>query len=97
MVFKALIESDDAGELILVDGGLCRWHLRNDGVVVIYEIISQRPGAGQEMVRRLCQVPGATHIEAKCPAEFDANDWYRKKLRDGRATFPGRHNELSER
>lgn len=32
-------EAADKGELILVDGGMCRYHRRRDGVVVVREIL----------------------------------------------------------
>lgn len=35
MIFAALLESSDRNELVLVDGGLCRWHKRKDESVVI--------------------------------------------------------------
>jgi hypothetical protein len=79
MIFESLHESSRAGELILIDGGYCRWHLRRDGIVTIYEIISQRPGAGSAMLAQLQQVAGAVVIQAKCPENLPANDWYRKK------------------
>lgn len=78
MIFESLYESDRRGELLLIDGGYCRWHLRRDGTITIYEIISQRPGAGQEMLARLiAQKPVA--IVAKCPVDLVANDWYRRR------------------
>ncbi len=36
MIFEALYESAKRGELLLVEGGMCRWHLRRDGVLVIH-------------------------------------------------------------
>jgi hypothetical protein len=78
MIFESLYESSQHGELILVDGGYCRWHRRRDGTITIYEIISQKPGAGQEMLTRLIeQKPVA--IVAKCPVDLAANDWYRRR------------------
>lgn len=64
---------------MLIDGGFCHFHLRRDGQLTIREIISQRPGAGQEMLKRLCATPGATSLFAKCPAELPANDWYQRR------------------
>lgn len=74
MIFETLHESAEAGELILIDGGYCRWHRRRDGVTVIYEILSLRPGAGQAMLARL-----ARPIQAKCPADLPANAWYARR------------------
>lgn len=78
MIFESLYESAERGELILIDGGCCRWHLRRDGTITIYEILSQRPGAGQEMLARL-RAAGARAITAKCPADLPANDWYKRR------------------
>ncbi len=78
MIFESLHESNQRGELILIDGGYCRWHRRRDGVITIYEIISQKPGAGQTMLKRLAeQAPVA--IVAKCPAAYASNAWYARR------------------
>jgi hypothetical protein len=79
MIFEALHQSSQRGELILVDGGICNWHLRRDGQITIREIISQRPGAGSLMLSMLKSVPGATSIFAKCPADLPANEWYDRR------------------
>ena len=79
MIFDALYESAQRGELLLIDGGFCHWHLRRDGQLTIREIISTRPGAGSEMLARLMTVPGATCIVAKCPATLEANGWYHRR------------------
>jgi hypothetical protein len=75
MIFESLHESTERGELILIDGGYCRWHMRRDGTVTIYEIISQRPGAGQAMLAMLPKVP----IVAKCPSDLPSNAWYARR------------------
>lgn len=76
MCFENLYESTRRGELILIDGGLCHWHLRRDGQLTIREIISQRPGAGSAMLKQLRQTAGASCIVAKCPVDLPSNDWY---------------------
>lgn len=78
MIFETLWESAQRGELLLIDGGFCHWHLRRDGQLTIREIISTRPGAGSEMLAVLKRQP-AQSIFAKCPVELDSNDWYRRK------------------
>jgi GNAT superfamily N-acetyltransferase len=82
MIFETLHDSAHRGELVLVDGGLCHWHLRRDGQLTIREIIvlpeRQGQGIGAAILGRLRQVPGATSIFAKCPADLPANDWYRR-------------------
>lgn len=79
MIFETLYESAQRGELILIDGGLCHWHLRRDGQLTIREIISTRPGAGSAMLATLCRVPGARRLVAKCPTDLPANAWYARK------------------
>jgi len=80
MIFEALNEAAERGELLLVDGGMCDYHLRRDGQVTIREIIvlpeRRRQGIGTAMLNTLKQIPGATSIFAKCPWDLAANDWY---------------------
>jgi len=79
MIFDALYESAQRGELLLIRDGFCHWHLRRDGQLTIREIISTRRGAGSEMLARLRQTPWATSIFAKCPLDLPANAWYQKR------------------
>jgi GNAT superfamily N-acetyltransferase len=80
MIFEPLLESAKRGELILVDGGFCHWHLRRDGQITIREIIvlptRRRQGIGAAMLEQLKRVEGASSIFAKCPHDLDANRWY---------------------
>ena len=80
MIFEPLMESAERGELILVDGGFCHWHLRRDGQITIREIIvlpgQQRLGIGAAMLERIKRTPDATSIFAKCPADLPSNAWY---------------------
>jgi len=77
MVFDILWESSQRGELILVEGGYCRFHLRKDGQLTIYEIISQNKGVGSRMLSLLKdKCPNA--IFAKCPVALSSNSWYEK-------------------
>lgn len=78
MIFETLYESAKRGELLLIDGGFCHWHLRRDGQLTIREIISTRPGAGLAMLNWLKGQP-AVSIFAKCPADLPANDWYARR------------------
>jgi hypothetical protein len=91
MIFETLHESAGRGELMLIDGGFCHWHLRRDGQLTIREIISTRPGAGSEMLERLKQVGAAVSIFAKCPADLPANDWYQRRgfVCEGEEVTPG--------
>lgn len=77
MIFESLHDSAKAGELLLIDGGYCRWHKRRDGVITIYEIITTRRGAGSEMLEQLKRY--GVPIQAKCPARLESNAWYAKR------------------
>jgi len=83
VIFEPLMESAERGELFLVDGGLCHWHLRRDGQITIREIIVlpewRRQGVAAAMLNQLEQTPGATSIFAKCPADLAANAWYERQ------------------
>lgn len=79
MIFETLYESARRGELLLIDGGMCHWHLRRDGQLTIREIISTKPGAGSAMLDILKTTPGALSLFAKCPADLVANDWYQRR------------------
>ena len=78
MIFETLYESAQRGELLLIEGGFCHWHLRRDGQLTIREIIATRCGAGSEMLATLRQVLGTKSIFAKCPVDLAANGWYAK-------------------
>lgn len=86
MIFETLYESSKRGELLLIDGGFCHWHLckQDDpkrkikaGQITIREIISTRPGAGSEMLAKLKTVSGALSLFAKCPVDLASNEWYK--------------------
>ena len=83
MIFEPLMNSAKRGELILVNGGFCHWHLRRDRQITIREIIvlpeHQRKGIGTAMLEQLKQVESATFIFAKCPADLEANEWYQAR------------------
>lgn len=96
MIFETLFESSQRGELLLIDGGLCHWHLRRDGQLTIREIISTKPGAGAAMLAELKQKP-ATSIFAKCPVDLAANSWYQRRgfsLEGTETTTSGRELNL---
>jgi hypothetical protein len=78
MIFESLHESNEKGELLLLDGGYCRWHQRRDRMITIYEIISQKPGVGQQMLARLIEQK-PTAIVAKCPVDLAANTFWLKR------------------
>lgn len=79
MSFQELYESYQRGELLLIDGGFCHWHLRMDGQLTIREIISTKKGAGKEILNILKQTPGAITLFAKCPIDLPANLWYKRR------------------
>jgi GNAT superfamily N-acetyltransferase len=80
MIFVVLDEAARKGELLLAAGGLCRFHRRRDGVVVIREILvlpaSRRQGLGRALVEQVQrQYPGAVLL-ARCPVDYAANDFW---------------------
>jgi hypothetical protein len=66
------------GELLLVDDGMCRFHLRRDGQLTIYEIYVTRPrcGIGTRILEHLKHIEGARCIVAKCPADLPSTTWW---------------------
>lgn len=77
MCFERLYDSMKNKELLLVDNGMCNYHLRKDGQLTIHEIISTKPGAGKRMLEVLLSIP-AKCIVAKCPIDLPSNNWYLK-------------------
>lgn len=80
MLFAALSESADRGELLLTVGGLCRFHQRKDGVVTIRELLvlpeCRGLGIGRDLVRSvLRRHPGQT-VRARCPASYPSNGFW---------------------
>ena len=83
MIFTALAEAADKGELILVPDGMMRYHRRGDGVVVIREILvlpfRRRTGVGKRLIETLLSRHGNAQrvIRAKCPVKYaDANRFW---------------------
>ena len=79
MIFETLHESAQRGELLLIDGGFCHWHLRRDGQLTIREIIATQRGVGAAMLAQLRAVSGASCIVAKCPMDLASNAWYARQ------------------
>ena len=76
MIFETLYDSAKRGELLLINGGFCHWHLRRDGQLTIHEIISTQRGSGSRMLSKLKRIPDVVSIFAKCPADLESNSWY---------------------
>jgi ribosomal protein S18 acetylase RimI-like enzyme len=69
--------------LILVDGGMCHYHLRRDGQLTILEIIilpqAEGRGVAYAILAQL-QALNPVSIFAKCPVDLArANAWYRRQ------------------
>jgi len=80
MIFAALNEAAERGELLLSEDGLCRFHRRRDGRVTIREIVvlpdRRRQGTGRALVERVAsRCPGAV-IVARCPTCYPANGFW---------------------
>ena len=82
MIFESLWSSVQKNELILVDGGMCHFHLRRDKQLTIREIIVlpelQGKGIGTKILNIL-KAKDCTSIFAKCPATLKSNKWYEAK------------------
>jgi len=92
VIFEALKESADRGELLLVEDGYCRVRLRREGVLVIREILVTRPnrGIGTALLERLKAWPGVHAVVARCPADLAANGWYARRGFLHVGTYPAR-------
>ncbi len=80
MIFAALSEAADKGELLIAQGGLCRWHRRRDGIVVIREVLVLPERRGEGIGRVLVDTvrhrnPGSTLL-AKCPVPYPSNRFW---------------------
>jgi len=76
-MYSQLYESFLKGQLILIEDGICRFNIRKDGYLVIYDILSMKPGSGQRMLSMLKEK--GLPILARCPIGFDSNHWYEKR------------------
>lgn len=80
MIFAALSEAADRGELLLVPGGMCRFHRRKDGTVTIREMLvlpgCRRHGIGRGMIRQITATHPGVLIRARCPAGYEANQFW---------------------
>ena len=81
MIFESLNQSVDAMELVLLHGGMCRFHLRRDGQITIHEIIVEsnmrNRGIGRSLLEEVMRrAPYARCIVAKCPCDLLSNGFY---------------------
>ncbi len=82
MILTSLMESADRGELLLVDGGLCRWHRhKRENIVVIRELLVltgvRRQGVGRRLVKMVCDMNPDCPVLARCPAWYESNAFWR--------------------
>lgn len=79
MIFAALDEAASRGELLLVDGGMCRWHRRKDGIIVIREILvlphRRRTGVGRRLVQDVITRARGV-VQAKCPVKLEESNLF---------------------
>lgn len=75
-----LVDAADRGELILVNGGMCHYHSRKDGVVVIRELLvvpeRRSHGIGKSLVTEVRRRHPSNLIRAKCPTDWSANKFW---------------------
>jgi GNAT superfamily N-acetyltransferase len=82
VIFAALAEAAGRGELILVRDGLLRWHLRQDGVVVVREILvlpfRRGTGVGRALLAELAEKNPGRPLRARCPQAYESNGFWRR-------------------
>lgn len=80
MILVALAEAADRGELLLVEGGMCRFHLRRDGVVVIRELLvlpdCRHEGIGKRLVQEIALRHQGCPLLARCPVTYPSNAFW---------------------
>ena len=76
--FEALFRAMTKKSVIMIDGGFCHYHLRRDGQCTVHVLLSNRRGAGSEMLLQLKQIAknASGFLQAKCPADLESNVWY---------------------
>lgn len=84
MIFVALNEAAEKGELILIQDGMCRFHRRRDGVYVIREILvlpfRRRTGLGRSLVTAVLARAGGHPIQARCPVKYEGANAFWKSM-----------------
>jgi len=82
MIFAALNEAADHGELLLVAGGLCRFHRRRDGTVTLRELLvlpeCRRQGIGRSLVEAVVHRHPGARLLARCPVSYASNGFWPK-------------------
>lgn len=82
MLLVPLQEAADDGTLIIVDGGICRFLVRRDGVVVIRELFvlprSREKGVGRRIVQQIRDEYPRARLMALCPVKYESNGFWRK-------------------
>lgn len=81
-MFAELLDAQNKNELILVENGISRFHIRRDGQCTIREILSTRLGVGSAMLATIIQrakYRQCRTILARCPVEYEANAWWEKR------------------
>jgi GNAT superfamily N-acetyltransferase len=71
LIFAALAEAAERDELLLVEGGMCRFHRRQDGTVTIREILvlprHRRLGVARRMIEEVQRRNPGARLAARCP------------------------------
>lgn len=75
MDFTILYESMLQGNLILLDGALCRYKFKKNGQITIYSLLSYKKGQGRFIINQL-MLKNPKSIFAKCPEEYESNGFY---------------------
>ncbi len=77
MCFNITFDAYKKDEIIMIDGGFCRYHIRKDGQLTIHEIFSNKKGSGKKILSLLLE-KDCRFILAKCPKNLPANYWYER-------------------
>jgi GNAT superfamily N-acetyltransferase len=80
VIFVALSEAAERGELLLVPGGMCRFHCRKDGTITIREILvlpgCRKHGIGRGLIRQIVATHPGVLLRARCPTGYEANHFW---------------------
>ena len=84
MIFSALCESANRGELILARDGMLRYHVRKDGVLTIREILvlpfRRRTKLDTQLLQELTAKHPSNTLRATCPVKYsEANLFWAAK------------------
>jgi len=82
VIFQTLLESAERGELLLVNGGMCRYHRRQDGQCTIREILvlpeRRCQGIGRRLVEAVRSLAEPQCLVVRCPGNLESNGFWER-------------------